>query len=64
MDSRNTRLETVDVLAGRIGAAAAVAGPDNLYVNPNMGLEFLPREQAYDKLVRLVEGASKAREAL
>jgi 5-methyltetrahydropteroyltriglutamate--homocysteine methyltransferase len=64
IDSRNTRLETVDQIVSRVTDAAAAIGPDNLYVNPNMGLEFLPREQAYDKLVRLVEGAAKAREAL
>lgn len=64
IDSRNTRRETVDQIAARIRGAAAVAGTDKLYVNPNMGLEFLPREQAYDKLVRLVEGVNKAREEL
>lgn len=63
-DSRNTRLETVDQIVARVRDAASVVSPANLYVNPNMGLEFLPREQAYDKLVRLVEGANKAREAL
>ncbi|MPZ50015.1 MAG: methylcobamide--CoM methyltransferase [Dehalococcoidia bacterium] len=61
MDSRTTRLEDVDVLAGHVEAAAALAGSDNLYVNPNIGLEFLPREQAQAKLVRLVEGVNKAR---
>lgn len=64
IDSRTTRLETVEQIAGRIRDAAAIASPDKLYVNPNMGLEFLPREQAFDKLVRLVEGTRKAREAL
>jgi 5-methyltetrahydropteroyltriglutamate--homocysteine methyltransferase len=64
VDSRNTRLETVDQIVSSTTAAAALIGPDKLYVNPNMGLEFLPREQAFDKLVRLVEGVNKAREAL
>jgi 5-methyltetrahydropteroyltriglutamate--homocysteine methyltransferase len=64
VDSRNTRLETVDQILSRTAAAAALVGPDKLYLNPNMGLEFLPREQAFDKLVRMVEGANKAREAL
>jgi 5-methyltetrahydropteroyltriglutamate--homocysteine methyltransferase len=64
IDSRNTRLETVDQIVARVTDAAGVVGSDNLYVNPNMGLEFLPREQAYDKLVRLAEGVRKAREAL
>jgi 5-methyltetrahydropteroyltriglutamate--homocysteine methyltransferase len=61
MDSRTTRLEDVDVLAVRVREALAFAEPDNLYVNPNMGLEFLPREQARAKLVRLVEGVNQVR---
>jgi 5-methyltetrahydropteroyltriglutamate--homocysteine methyltransferase len=64
VDSRNTRLESVDQIVARVREAAALVSPDKLYVNPNMGLEFLPREQAYDKLVRLREGVAKAREAL
>lgn len=64
LDSRNTRLETIEQIVGRVREAAAIASPDNLYVNPNMGLEFLPREQAFDKLKRLAEGVAKAREAL
>ncbi|HWC30925.1 MAG TPA: methylcobamide--CoM methyltransferase [Dehalococcoidia bacterium] len=61
MDSRTTRLESVDQLASLVREAAALTGSDNLYVNPNMGLEFLPREQAQAKLVRLVEGVNRAR---
>jgi 5-methyltetrahydropteroyltriglutamate--homocysteine methyltransferase len=63
MDSRTTRLEDVDLLAERVREALTVVPADNLYVNPNMGLEFLPREQAQAKLVRLVEGVNRARKA-
>jgi 5-methyltetrahydropteroyltriglutamate--homocysteine methyltransferase len=61
MDSRTTRLEDVDLLAGRVEEALRIVSSDNLYLNPNMGLEFLPREQAQAKLVRLVEGVNRAR---
>jgi methionine synthase II (cobalamin-independent) len=61
MDSRTTRLEDVDVLAGRIREARDFVGDDALYVNPNMGLEFLPREQAQAKLVRLAEAVNEVR---
>ena len=34
--------------------------PDRIYVNPSCGLEYLPRETAFEKLKRMVEGAHKA----
>jgi len=61
IDSRTTRLEPVDVIAARVREVASVVAPEDLYVNPNMGLEFLPREQAQAKLARLVVGVNKAR---
>jgi 5-methyltetrahydropteroyltriglutamate--homocysteine methyltransferase len=61
MDSRTTRLEPVDQIAELIQKALAMVSSDNLYVNPNQGLEYLPREQAKAKLVRLVEGVNRAR---
>lgn len=64
VDSRTTRLETHAQIVATTRAAASLVSPDNLYVNPNMGLEFLPREQAFNKLVRLVEGVTQAREML
>jgi 5-methyltetrahydropteroyltriglutamate--homocysteine methyltransferase len=64
MDSRNTKLETVEELVEAVRQARRAVPLDRLYLNPSCGLEFLPRETAYRKLVRLVEGAQKAREAL
>ena len=61
VDSRTTRLESVDQIAAIVSEAEALVASDNLYVNPNMGLEFLPCEQARAKLVRLVEGVNRAR---
>jgi 5-methyltetrahydropteroyltriglutamate--homocysteine methyltransferase len=37
---------------------------DRVYVNPSCGLEYLPRDRAYQKLVRLVEGVKRAKEVL
>ncbi len=64
IDSRTTRLESVEQIAGRVREAAKIVPPERLYVNPNMGLEFLPREEAQAKLVRLVEGVDRARAEL
>jgi 5-methyltetrahydropteroyltriglutamate--homocysteine methyltransferase len=62
VDSRTTRMETDELISSRLRAAAAIVPPDRLYVNPNMGLEFLPREQAEEKLRRLSSAARKALE--
>jgi len=61
VDSRTTRLEPVDQVAALVKKALGLVSSDNLYVNPNQGLEYLPREQAKAKLVRLVEGVNRAR---
>lgn len=64
IDSRTTRLEPIEVIVARVREAASLVGPENLYVGPNMGLEFLPREDAQAKLARLSEGVNRAREEL
>lgn len=64
VDARNTKLETVDDIVGAVKKAKEHVTLDRLYLNPSCGLEFLPRRNAYDKLVRLVEGAKRALEVL
>ena len=61
IDSRTTRLEAVDEIAATVSQALTLRDADRLYVNPNQGLEFLPREQARLKLARLVEGVEAVR---
>ena len=55
LDGRNTKLETVKELHRVFDAVKHTAPADRLYINPNCGLEFLPFEQAQQKLKRLVE---------
>ena len=64
MDARNTKLETVEELVEAVRRAKQFVPLSHLYVNPNCGLEFLPREVAQRKLTRLVEGAKRAQEML
>ena len=64
VSARNTRLESVEELVEAVRRAASAVPPHHLYINPNCGLEFLPRESARQKLVRLVEAAKKAQEVL
>ena len=64
VDARNTRLESVEELVEAVRWAKERVSLDRLYVNPSCGLEYLPRDRAYQKLVRLVEGVSRAKEVL
>ncbi|MBI4337042.1 MAG: methylcobamide--CoM methyltransferase [Chloroflexi bacterium] len=64
VDARNTRLEAAEELAGAVRRVSAVVPGERLYLNPSCGLEFLPRDTAYRKLARMVEGAKQAQEAV
>ena len=60
VDARNTRLESADEVAGSIDVAVRALGPDNVWVAPTTGLEYLPHDVARKKLAVLVEGARVA----
>ena len=64
VDARNTRLETVEEIVSNIERVSKSVSLDRLYVNPNCGLDFLPRPSARAKLARLAEGVKKAQEVL
>jgi|FLYL01.1.fsa_nt_gi 5-methyltetrahydropteroyltriglutamate--homocysteine methyltransferase len=57
VDGRNTRLETPQQVAEAIKRAAELAPLERIYVNPSCGLEYVPRETAFEKLRNMVEGA-------
>ena len=56
IDARNTKIEGVEQIVEAIRRAGEFVPADRLYVSPSAGLEYLPREVAFDKLKRLVEG--------
>ena len=64
VDARNTRMESAEEIVESIRRVSGFVSVERLHVSPSCGLEFLPRRDAYDKLVRLVEGAARAREVL
>ena len=64
VDARNTKMESVDQIVNSIQRVSETVSLDKLHINPNCGLEFLPRPNAYSKLVRMVEGVAKAKEVL
>jgi len=57
VDARNTKLESVTELHALFDVVAKRVPADQLYVNPNCGLEFLPHAQALAKIRRLGEAA-------
>ena len=64
LDARNTRLEPVDEIVAAVRRVTDHVSMDRLHLSPSCGLDFLPRQNARQKLARLVEGARKAQETL
>ncbi len=60
INGRNTRIETPDQIAAAVERVTALVPADGLYLNPSCGVEYLPRETAFEKLKVLVEGAKRA----
>lgn len=60
VDARNTKMESPQEIADAIKRVRELVPPDRLYVNPSAGLEYLPREVAFEKVKRMVEGARLA----
>jgi 5-methyltetrahydropteroyltriglutamate--homocysteine methyltransferase len=61
LDARNTKLESVTELHALFDVVLKRFPKDRLHVNPNCGLEFLPYEQARQKLDRLGEAVRRYR---
>jgi 5-methyltetrahydropteroyltriglutamate--homocysteine methyltransferase len=60
IDGRNTRLDPPQQVAEAIRRVSEFVPEERLYVNPSCGLEYVPREVAFDKLKQMVEGARLA----
>ncbi len=60
IDARNTRLESPAGIADKIRTLGDGIDPDRIHVSPSAGLEFLPREVAQEKLLRLAKGVRQA----
>jgi 5-methyltetrahydropteroyltriglutamate--homocysteine methyltransferase len=58
------RVETADIVAGRIRSGLAHLGPDRIVVAPDCGMKYLPRDIAFAKLAAMVEGARLIRREL
>ncbi len=60
VDARNTKLESLEDVQGNVQMALDIVPISNLHLTPSSGLEFLPRQRAYEKLELLVQGAAVA----
>ncbi|HEV8194801.1 MAG TPA: hypothetical protein VGP82_25395 [Ktedonobacterales bacterium] len=58
------RVETAQEVADRIRVALRYIEPERLYVAPDCGMKYLPREVAFGKLQSMVNGAAMVREEL
>ena len=61
VDARNTKVEGANELIATIERLTEIVGPDRLWVSPSAGLEYLPREAARSKCVRLAEAVAAYR---
>ena len=64
VDARNTRMESVEQIVEGLRRVQPLVPLDRVHLSPSCGLEFLPREVAEAKLMRMVEGAHRAQEVL
>lgn len=62
VDAREVKLESPESISAALKRAGEYVDPEHLYVNPNCGLEFLPREVAYEKLDNMVNSAGRVKE--
>jgi len=64
LDARNTKMESTEEIVSALRRISRFVPLDRVHLNPSCGLEFLPRANAHRKLVRLVEAARAAEQAL
>jgi 5-methyltetrahydropteroyltriglutamate--homocysteine methyltransferase len=64
IDVKAERVETPAEVAGRIRRALEIIPAEKLWVSPDCGMKFMPRDRAYAKLRAMVEGARIVRKEL
>ncbi len=64
IDVKEERVETPEVVALRIRRALEYIPVERLYVSPDCGMKFMPRDRAFAKLKAMVDGARLVRKEL
>jgi 5-methyltetrahydropteroyltriglutamate--homocysteine methyltransferase len=64
IDVKDEKVETADIVAGRIRKALEHVPSGKMYVSPDCGMKFMPRDRAFAKLQAMVEGTRIVRREL
>jgi len=64
VDAQDPQVESVEEIESRIRLALEYFSPDQLWINPDCGLQAIPRESAIAKLRNLTEATRRVRESL
>jgi 5-methyltetrahydropteroyltriglutamate--homocysteine methyltransferase len=64
VDAMDPRVESVGEIEGRIRLALEYFQPEQLWINPDCGLQTLPHDSAVEKLRNLVEATRRVRDSL
>jgi len=64
IDVKDEKVETPATVAGRIRAALKHVRPEKLFISPDCGMKFMPRDRAFAKLKAMVEGTRIVRKEI
>jgi 5-methyltetrahydropteroyltriglutamate--homocysteine methyltransferase len=64
IDVKDEKVETPETVAKRIRQAMEFIPAEKMYIVPDCGMKFMPRERAFGKLNAMVEGAKIVRKEL
>lgn len=64
IDVKDEAVESAETVAGRIRQALEFIPARKMYVSPDCGMKFMPRDRAFAKLKAMVEGAAIVRKEL
>jgi 5-methyltetrahydropteroyltriglutamate--homocysteine methyltransferase len=64
IDVKDERVETPEIVAQRIRKALEYIPAERMYIVPDCGMKFMPRDRAYAKLKAMVEGTRMVRKEL
>jgi 5-methyltetrahydropteroyltriglutamate--homocysteine methyltransferase len=64
IDVKDEAVETPEIVASRIRQALAHIPAERMYVSPDCGMKFMPRDRAFAKLKAMVEGTQLVRTEL
>ena len=64
IDVKSPEVETPAVVADRIRKALKFIPPERMFISPDCGMKFMPRDRAFAKLQAMVEGTRIVRREL